>query len=287
MNLKNLSHRFSEGRELVFRRRQQRRAVAGPADQSRLSPECHRSAVPLRRERVLRTGNLSFELWNNWKQREFKFDELDRTINQSNVFSVHHTVASSSSSSSSATASSSPGEWVRLLPIHKWDDGDLNKLPPLHWTCQGAGNAGYFSLSLPMKYFPVSSWTSCKFDDLMMSKCDLNLYLWSSYNWLTLPDLFMSFLLLPLDPIWVGSLSLRWVQTVLHRDPRNQRTANPRSGGSLCHSHLHWGVTVWSSVAKIVLVRFNRGFHHSSRPSRCSCWVCCQFSPRRKFRASL
>ena len=65
---------------------------------------------------------------------------INHTTNQSHIFSVHHTVPSSTSSSSTTTTCS-PGEWVRLLPIPKideWDDGDLSKLPPLYWTCQGA-----------------------------------------------------------------------------------------------------------------------------------------------------
>lgn len=69
-----LCHRFSKrsrGRELVFRRRQQWCSVTGPADQSRLSPECSPSVLPLRRghpERrsVSHTGRQSLKVHVNW-----------------------------------------------------------------------------------------------------------------------------------------------------------------------------------------------------------------------------
>uniref|UniRef100_A0AAQ4QDF8 Phosphatase and actin regulator n=1 Tax=Gasterosteus aculeatus aculeatus TaxID=481459 RepID=A0AAQ4QDF8_GASAC len=43
---RELARRFPEGRQLVFRRGQQRRSVTGPANQSRLPPECRPPAVP-------------------------------------------------------------------------------------------------------------------------------------------------------------------------------------------------------------------------------------------------
>ncbi len=99
--------------------------------------------------------------------------------------------------------------------------GNAGYLPPL--TSTTPWNISPFELSI------LQIWW-------LMNKFDLNLHLWNSYNWLTLAVSSLHFLTSSLTPFLsasVGSLRLRRVQTVLHRDPRNQRTANPRSA-ALC-----------------------------------------------------
>lgn len=92
---------------------------------------------------------------------------------------------------------------------------------------------------------------------MTLTKCDLTLYLWSSYNCLTLPHLLISLLPPPPTPfltVSVSSLRLRRVQTVLHRGLKNQRTANPRSESSPFHFHLkrHWHKKINTSIKIII-----------------------------------
>lgn len=56
----------------------------------------------------------------------------------------------------------------------------------------------------------------------LMNKSDLNLYLWSSYNWLTRPRLFIS-LLLPPDPVSHGFFQQSLAKTSADRPPQRHK----------------------------------------------------------------
>lgn len=107
-------------------------------------------------------------------------------------------------------------------------------------------NANYFTVFSLISLF----WAEHPADLTTLTKSDLNVYLWSSYKCLTLPHLFTSCSLTPFLTVSVSSLRLRRVQTVLHRDPRNQKTANPRSASSLFHFHFHWHKKINESIKK-------------------------------------